>query len=137
MVSEVGENWPLIGPAPAAIVFPAAARLAFQRRLKAYWFPGVSVITDWRKAALGENVPAEPPDSFQPTSCGGQPLTLTKMARSWLMPAFAVHRSALAWRITATGSSVVTVRVNLASSSARHAVPALPESRYCCVLEAV
>src|SRR6266851_1929832 len=48
------------------------------------------------KAALGEKVPAKPPDSYQATSLSPPPLSLTKMPRSWLKPALAVQRSALA-----------------------------------------
>src|SRR6266478_6188558 len=61
------------------------------------------------KAALGEKVPAKPPDSFQATRTSAPPLSLTKMPRSWLKPAFAVHRSVLAPGATVTLSAASMV----------------------------
>src|ERR1700730_13343028 len=52
----------------------------------------------WTYAALGENVPAKPPDSFQLTIWPGYWPVLasaTWIPMSWLTPAFAVHRSML------------------------------------------
>src|SRR5256885_16907522 len=92
----VGEKIPLMGPAPAKIVAPApdAAWFVFQRRLNVYVCPAVIRKTVWPNAALGENVPPNPPLSFHASNWGAPPLSLTWMPRSWFRPALAVNRSA-------------------------------------------
>ena len=54
----------------------------------------VSGITAWTKAALGEYVPAKPPDSFQAATYGDPPAGVTWMPMSWLKPALRFQRSA-------------------------------------------
>src|SRR5207247_10477821 len=73
-----------------------AGRFLFHFSLNTYALPDARLYTACANAALGENVPAKPPDSFHATSWSAPPLTLTNMPRSWLKPALAVHRSALA-----------------------------------------
>jgi hypothetical protein len=75
---------------------PTAAWFVFHFNLKTYPWPEVIAKSDWTNAAFGENVPAEPPDSFHASSWSEAPLSLTNMPRSWLKPAVAVHRSAFA-----------------------------------------
>src|SRR5260370_25665954 len=83
------------------------------------------------KAALGEKVPANPPDYFHPTSVSGPPLSLTNMPRSWLKPGFAVQRSALPPStavVLAVGESVV---LKCAASIACQLTPSDPVNVYC------
>src|SRR5436190_20804769 len=89
-----------------------AGRLVFHFSLNTYELPDARLYTACANAALGENVPAKPPDSFHATSWSAPPLTLTKMPRSWLKPAVPVHRSALALSTTTS----LDVGVMLSSS---------------------
>src|SRR6266571_1758161 len=91
---------------------------------------GITVCT---KAALGENVPAKPPDSFQdsgwPATLGNAPpLTVTPM--SWLKPALAVHRSALPLRMAKELTDGVKLSARLVLSIGCHATPSLPVREY-------
>src|SRR5207249_5858902 len=93
--------------------------------------------TAWTKAAFGENVPANPPLSFQPTIC---PVPyappLIRMPRSWLTPTCAVHRSALPDRRASELVFGVKLRLSLVASIGCQVVPLLPVSAYCCQLMA-
>src|SRR5437867_7158697 len=116
---------------------PPAGRLLFHFSLNTYELPDARLYTACANAALGENVPAKPPDSFHATSWSAPPLTLTKMPRSWLKPAVAVHRSALA-PSTATSLDVgVTFSSSLLGSISDQAEPSLPDSQYCRPLAAL
>ena len=92
---------------------------------------GITVCT---KAALGENVPAKPPDSFQdsgwPATVGNTPPPLTVMPMSWLKPALAVHRSALPLRMANELTDGVKLSDRLVLSIGCHATPSLPVSEY-------
>src|SRR4030088_2736190 len=84
--------------------------------------------TVWTKAALGEKVPAIPPDSFQPLT-----VPLTVIARSWLYPPLDVQRSAFALKMALEltfGVRVIESRVLSRSVQAR---PSLPVRLYCVV----
>ena len=88
-------------------------------------------------AALGENVPANPPLSFHATSVPvpyAPPLTMMPM--SWLKPAVAVHRSAPAEiaKLVSAAGDMVTFNAEL--SIACQAVPSLLCKTYCEVLAA-
>ena len=63
-LSEVGEKLPPIGPAPAQIE-PGSDLFAFHCTFAVYAVPPTTGSAAWTNAALGENVPAEPPLSFQ------------------------------------------------------------------------
>src|SRR6058998_2926904 len=116
---------------------PGAFLLVFHLSLNAYELPLARLKAPCTKAALGEYVPAKPPDSFHATSWSAPPLTLTKMPRSWLKPAVAVHRSALA-PSTATSLDVgATLSSSLLGSISDHAEPSLPDSQYCRPLAAL
>src|SRR3984893_11026360 len=91
----------------------------------------------WTYAALGENVPAKPPDSFQATICPGDwPLlaSATWIPMSWLKPALAVHRSMLPLSRAIESVAGVIVRasgvLDVASRSVQGA-RSLWASRYC------
>ena len=79
-------------PAPITIVSPPGiTKLAFHTRATEYVVPAVMGTTFWAKAAVGEKVPAEPPDSFQTTAsalgqlpAGRLAAAATQMPRSWL-----------------------------------------------------
>jgi hypothetical protein len=68
-VSRVGENFPPIGPAPAQMSAPCAFLFAFHCSLMVYAVPAARGRTVCTKAALGEKVPANPPDSFHASGC--------------------------------------------------------------------
>ena len=72
-VNRVGEYSPLIGPAPDQMVAPVAGLFAFQVSVMTYVGLGVRAMTVSRYAALGDKVPANPPDSFHPS---GWPTTV-------------------------------------------------------------
>src|ERR1700694_4670275 len=61
----------------------------------------------------------------------------TSMPRSWLMPAFAVQRSALALNTAVAVACGVTVSVRLVGSRSTHVAPSLLVSQYCCAAIAV
>ena len=61
----MGEKAVSIGPAPAYVVAPKAGMLVFHASENTYVCPGSIVYTACTKAAFGEYVPANPPDSFQ------------------------------------------------------------------------
>src|SRR5439155_21484304 len=115
----------------------SARRFDFHFSLNTYERPDARLYTACANAALGENVPAKPPDSFHATSWSAPPLTLTKMPRSWLKPAVAVHRSAFA-PSTATSLDVgAMLRSSLLESTSDHVEPSLPVSGYCSPLTAL
>src|SRR5205823_12705019 len=91
--------------------------------------------TVWTKAAFGENVPANPPLSFQPTIC---PVPyappLIRMPRSWLTPTCAVHRSALPDRTASELVFVVKPRLRVVAPIGCQFVPLLPVRVDCCQL---
>src|SRR2546427_101985 len=133
----VGEYCPPIGPAPAKIVAPAALVLVFHFTLKTYVLPELTLYTTCTKAAFGEKVPAEPPLSFQATSWSAPPFTLTKMPRSWLNPALAVQRSALADSTAVEAVPGERPAMRLVGSIVCHAAPSLLARLYCWLLTAV
>src|SRR5438128_11493074 len=91
--------------------------------------------TVWTKAAFGENVPAKPPLSCQPTICPAPYVPpLIRMPRSWLTPACDVHRSALPDRTASELVVGVKLRLRLVASIGCQVVPLLPVSVYCCQL---
>src|SRR6266571_2691009 len=116
---------------------PGAFLLVFHFSLNAYELPLARLKAPCTKAALGENVPAKPPDSFQATSWSAPPLTLAKMPRSWLKPALAVHRSALALSTATSLAGAVRLSASRLPSMSDHADPLLPCSRYCSELDAL
>src|SRR5690349_637493 len=80
-----------MGPAPAQMAAMAGdTRLDFHTSVAVYAVPAVSGMTLSTNAALGENVPAKPPDSFHATT-----VLFIAMPMSWLNPATDVNRSAL------------------------------------------
>src|SRR6266446_3825212 len=85
------------------------------------------------KAALGEKVPAKPPDSFQATRASAPPVSLTKMPRSWLKPALAVQRSALAPSTAVALAAGESVVLKLAASMICQLAPLESASVYCWV----
>src|SRR5712692_1099673 len=102
-----------------------------------YVCPPVSETTCCRNAALGEKVPAKPPDSFQPSGCPavvGNEVSVTTMPMSWLKPALAVKRSALAPVNTWQSTVGVKARVNENGSMTCQVLPLLLVSEYCWVL---
>src|SRR2546422_666772 len=91
--------------------------------------------TVWTKAAFGENVPANPPLSFQPTICPVPYVPpLTRIPRSWLTPACDVHRSALPERMAFELKAGVKLRPRVLASIGCQVVPLLPVRVYCCQL---
>src|SRR5438132_418195 len=86
--------------------------------------------TDSTKAALGEKVPALPPDSFQATSASAPPLSETKMPRSWFWPDCEVHRSALALSRVDWLTVGEAVSRSLAASISCQVLPSLLASVY-------
>src|SRR5437773_2478629 len=114
-----------------------AGRLLFHFSLNTYELPDARLYTACANAALGENVPAKPPDSFHATSWSAPPLTLTKMPRSWLKPAVAVHRSALALSTATSLADAVRLNASRLPSMSDHADPLLPCSLYCRELDAL
>src|SRR2546428_12631339 len=84
--------------------------------------------TVWTNAAFGENVPAKPPDSFQPTMRPAvpnpPPLILTQT--TWLMPRVCVHRSAFPLSSTVPLTHVVIFRVSDPLPRCCHVAPSLP-----------
>ena len=91
---------------------------------------GITICT---KAALGESVPANPPDSFQasgwPATEGNAP-PLTTRPTSWLKPAWAVNRSALPLRMANELTDGVKLRFSLVLSIGCHVKPLLPVREY-------
>src|SRR5438094_343555 len=78
------------------------ALLAFHWSLTVYVVPLATPNEPCTKAAFGDRVPPNPPDSFQVSGCPaevGNPAPVTAMPMSWLKPALAVKRSALPPRI--------------------------------------
>src|SRR5437773_115022 len=116
---------------------PGAFLLVFHLSLNAYELPVARLKAPCAKAALGEYVPAKPPDSFHATSWSAPPLTLAKMPRSWLKPALAVHRSALALSTATSLAGAVRLSASRLPSMSDHADPLLPCSRYCRELDAL
>src|SRR5207247_8784417 len=114
-----------------------AGRLLFHFSLNTYELPDARLYTACANAALVENVPAKPPDSFHATSWSAPPLTLTKMPRSWLKPAVAVHRSALALSTATSLDDAVRLSASRLPSTSDHAEPLLPGSLYCRALAAL
>src|SRR5258708_5080295 len=86
------------------------------------------------KAALGEKVPAKPPDSFQATRVKGPLLSETNIPMSWLTPAFAVHRSEFAPSTAVAFDSGDNVVLRLAASIGFQVTPSESACAYCCVL---
>jgi hypothetical protein len=83
-VSRVAEYCPPKGPAPAQMV-RGSLLFAFQTRRTVYCVPASSHRTVSTEAALGENVPAKPPDSFHATTVPvPKAPPLTQMPMSWL-----------------------------------------------------
>src|ERR1700730_19275836 len=126
---RVGEYRPLIGPAPAKMVAPDAGLFVFHASETTYLVPAVIGKTVCTNAALGEKVPAYPPDSFQPATT-----PFIRIAMSWLYPALAVHRSALALisAVESTGGTMISWSDRLSMS--RHDMPSLFFSEYWLVL---
>src|SRR5713101_3029346 len=119
-----------MGPAPAQMAALAGdARLAFHTRVAVYGTPAASGMTLSTNAALGENVPAKPPDSFHATT-----LPLTAIATSWLKPATEVNRSTLPVRIECEATEGVNETVRLVASMGCQVTPSLAVSVYCCVV---
>src|SRR5438874_1772670 len=115
----------------------SARRFVFHFSLNMYELPDARLNTACANAALGENVPAKPPDSFHATSWSAPPLTLTKMPRSWLKPEVAVHRSAFA-PSTATSLDVgAMLSSSLLASTSDQVEPSLRVSEYCSPLTAL
>src|ERR1700686_454536 len=79
-------------------------------------------------AALGEKVPAYPPDSFQALTA-----PLTVIARSWLYPAVDVQRSAFALKIALELTFGVRVIESRVLSMSDQLAPSLPVRLYCIV----
>src|ERR1035437_843238 len=75
------------------------------------------------KAALGEDVPAKPPLSFQATRASAPPLSLTKIPRSWLNPALPVQRSELAPSTAVESAPGLRMVLRLGSSMGCQVVP--------------
>src|SRR3984893_6724189 len=94
----------------------------------------------WTYAALGENVPANPPDSFQATICPGDwPLlaSATWIPMSWLKPALAVHRSMLPLsRAIESVAGVIVMASGVLEVVSRsvQVAPSLLPRRYCALL---
>src|SRR5713101_4158816 len=91
---------------------------------------GITVCT---KAALGEKMPAKPPDSFQASgwpATVGKPVPLTMRPMSWLKPALAVNRSALPLRMANELTDGVKLSDSLLLSIVCQATPSLPVRGY-------
>src|SRR5450759_4714252 len=115
------------------MVLPAAFWLVFHCSLMMCGLPAiVRGTTAWTNAALGENVPAAPPLSFQATTT---PSTL--IATSWLMPALAVHRSTLAVITAVESTPGETDSFSPVVSMSVHVVPLLLGRAYCFVVMAL
>src|SRR5207245_11655948 len=89
--------------------------------------------TVWTNAAFGENVPAKPPDSFQPTMRPAvpKPPPLILMPTSWLMPRVCVHRSAFPLSSTVPLTDGVICRVSDPLPRSCHVAPSLPATTSC------
>src|SRR5438067_10863260 len=77
-----------------------------------------------------------PPDSFQPTRSAAKlpRVEVIQMPRSWLMPAFAVHRSAFPVRRARQSRGGVIERLRFWASTSCHVFAVTPDNRYCCRL---
>src|SRR5207247_9387969 len=71
-----------------------------------------------------------------PLSFHGTRLPFTAIARSWLLPAVSVQRSAFPVRIRGQPLPV-SVSLSRAPSMSVHELPSLPPRPYCCVVRAV
>src|SRR5881394_3244685 len=118
------------------MVAPEAFLFAFHSSLKTYVLPAVTTNKACTKAALGEKAPAYPPLSFHATSWSAPPFTLTKIARSWLKPALAVHRSAPPPSTTRPLVLGAKLSTRFVPSTNTHVPPLLFARWYCCVLTA-
>src|ERR1700693_2037976 len=113
------------------MVDPAAALFVFHCSLMVYVVPELRAWTAWTNAAFGENVPANPPLSFQATT-----VPLTVIAMSWLNPALAVKRSELPPMTAVLFADGVTVTLRLVLSMSIQVAPSLFVSVYWWVLTA-
>src|SRR5260370_14583288 len=88
--------------------------------------PEATGMTTWTNAALGLNVPAEPPISFQALTV---PPTVIEM--SWFTPATDVQRSLLAVIRRKPSAGATTDALRLVASMSFQVVPSLPARLYC------